>query len=269
MQAASRAGRYWIMGVKAKMVFVDGPGRCWHLTEWVRSQPATQQVVDVWVRAGQREQVSVRLIALRLPQDVVQRRKQRANCRVAGRPHHKGVQPLGRRPRPQAGRRSARRVRKHHKVSVSKQKQLDWLLVLTNVAGSLLWSEQVVALLRLRWQIELFWKLCKQEGKMDTWRSRKPQRILTELYAKLLGVLLAPWMTLQGCWHDPRRSLFKARQVIEWTAPWLVLALREQVAWQVIVAAICEALGSNCWTARRRKSPSTFQQLADPKLCGS
>jgi hypothetical protein len=46
-------------------------------------------------------------------------------------------------------------------------------------------------------------------------------------------------------------------------------ALREQVAWQVIMAAMCGALGSNCWTDRRRTSPSTFQQLADPKLCGS
>ena len=29
---------------------------------------------------------------------------------------------------------------------------------------------------------------------------------------------------------NPRRSLFKARQVIEWTTPWLVLALREHAA---------------------------------------
>jgi hypothetical protein len=43
--------------------------------------------------------------------------------------------------------------------------------------------------MRLRWQIELFWKLWKQEGKIDTWRSNKPQRILTEVSAKLLGVI--------------------------------------------------------------------------------
>ena len=33
---------------------------------------------------------------------------------------------------------------------------------------------------------------------------------LTELYAKLLGLLLEHWVTLQGCWADRRRSLFKA-----------------------------------------------------------
>ena len=269
MRTASQTGHYWITGVKANMVFVDGQGRSWNLTEWLRSQPAQQQMVDVWVRAGQPEQVPVRLIALRLPQEVVQRRKQRANSRLEGRPHGKGVQQLGRRPKQQPGRQAPQRSRKHHKVSASKQKQLDWLLVLTNVTTSMLSPAQVVALMRLRWQIELFWKLCKQEGQIDTWRSSKPQRILTELYAKLLGLLLEHWITLQGCWQDPRRSLFKARQVIEWTAPWLVLALREHVAWQVVLAAMCETLGSNCWTDRRRKPPSTFQQLADPKLCCS
>jgi Transposase DDE domain len=161
------------------------------------------------------------------------------------------------------------RARKHHKVSASKRRQLDWLLVLTNVAVCMLSAQQVVALMRLRWQIELFWKLCKQEGKIDTWRSSKPQRILTELYAKLLGLLMEHWITLQGCWHDPRRSLFKARQVIEWTAPWLVLALRGHVAWEVVLAAMCATMGSNCWTDRRHKPPSTFQQLADPQLSSS
>lgn len=159
MRAASKTGRFWITGVRANMVFVDGQGRCWNLTEWLRHQPAQQQRVDVWVRAGQPEQVPVRLIALRLPKEVVQRRKQRVNCRLEGRPHGKGVQQVGRRPKRQPGRQAPQRSRKRHKVSASKQKQLDWLLVLTNVTTSMLSPEQVVALMRLRWQIELFWKL--------------------------------------------------------------------------------------------------------------
>src|SRR5438270_5064214 len=117
--------------------------------------------------------------------------------------------------------------------------------------------------------IELFWKLCKQEGKLDTWRSSKPERILTELYAKLLGLLLEHWVTLEGCWADPRRSLFKARQVIQWTVPWLVLAIRGEVAWEVVLSLMAASMGSNCWTDRRQHPPSTFQQLGDPKLCGS
>ena len=211
----------------------------------------------------------MRLIALRLPEEVIRRRKQRAKREVERRPRSKGVQRCGRRPKRGPGRQPRQRAKKRHKVSASKQRQLEWLLVLTNVDGRMLSARQVVALMRLRWQIELFWKLWKQEGKIDTWRSSKPQRILTELYAKLLGLLLEHWVTLEGCWADPRRSLFKARQVIQWTVPWLVLAIRGEVAWEVVLSVMCSSMGSNCWTDRRRHSPSTFQQLGDPKLCGS
>jgi len=268
-RAASLSRRFWITGVKADMLFTDTQGRLWNLTEWVRSLPQSEQVVEGWVRAGKRDQVPVRLIALRWPKEVIQRRQQRAQREVEGRPRSKGVQQCGRRPKRGAGPQPRKRARKRHKVSVSKQRQVEWLLVLTNVESQVLSAEQVVALMRLRWQIELLWKLWKQEGKIDTWRSSKPQRILTELYAKLMGLLLEHWVTLEGCWADPRRSLFKARQVIQWTVSWLVLALRGQVAWEVVLALMGSSMGSNCWTDRRRHPPSTFQQLDDPKLCGS
>jgi hypothetical protein len=55
-----------------------------------------------------------------------------------------------------------------------------------------------------------------QHGKLDTWRSYKPQRILTELYAKLLGLLITHWEVVVGCWQAPNRSLLKAKQVVQW-----------------------------------------------------
>ena len=269
MRMASQHRRFWITGVKADMCFRDAQGRWWNLTEWVHSQPTDTQVVDVWVQAGKTEQVPVRLLALRLPEEVVRRRKRRANREVERRPHSKGVQRCGRRPKRGPGRQPRQRARKRHKVSARKQSLCQWLLVLTNVDGSVLDARQLVTLMRLRWQIELFWKLCKQEGKIDTWRSGKPQRSLTELYAKLLGLLLEHWVTIAGCWADPRRSLFKARQVMQWTGSWLVLAIRGAVSWEGVLTQMCATMGSNCWTDRRRHPPSTFQQLADPKLCGS
>jgi len=267
MRAASQNQEYWITGVKADMLFADEHGRWWNLTDWLHSLPQDQQVADVWVRAGKQEQVPVRLIAVRLPKEVIERRKKRANGSVERRPRSKGVQQCGRRSKKGPGRQPRKRARKHNKVSASKQRQLDWLLVLTNVDGSVLTAWQVVALMRLRWQIELLWKLWKQEGKIDTWRSNKPQRILTELYAKLLSLVIEHWITLDGCWSDPRRSLFKARQVLQWTVSWLVLAIRAELSWEVVLTKMSSSLGANCWTDRRKHSPSTFQQLADPKLC--
>ncbi len=86
MRAASQSRRFWITGVKADMLFSDQQGRLWNLTEWLRSLPADEQVVEVWVRAGKQEQVPVRLIALRLPEEVIRRRKKRAKREVERRP---------------------------------------------------------------------------------------------------------------------------------------------------------------------------------------
>lgn len=269
MQASSQNEQSWITGVKATMLFRDEKGCWWNLTRWLESHPAEAQVVDGWVQAGKAEQVPVRLLALRLPPEAVQRRSERASRTVERRPHRKGVQRCGRRPKRSAGRQPRQRARKRHRVSVARQRLRGWLLVLSNVSEQVLDARQVVALMRLRWQLELFWKLCKQEGKLDTWRSGKPWRILTELYAKLLGVLLAHWVSIQGCWADPRRSLFKARQVMQWTVSWLVLAIHGEISWERVVRRMTGAMNSNCWTDRRRHPPSTFQQLEDPRLCGS
>jgi len=123
MRAASQNEEYWITGVKADMLFADEHGRWWNLTDWLRSLPEDQQVADVWVRAGKQEQVRVRLIAVRLPQEVIERRKKRANGSVQRRPKSKGVQQCGRRPKKGPGRQPRKRARKHNKVSASKRRQ--------------------------------------------------------------------------------------------------------------------------------------------------
>lgn len=269
MREASSSQRFWITGVKADMLFQDASGCWWDLTRWVQKQPADRQVVDVWVQAGKQAQVPVRLIAMRLPCETVKRRRERASHTVERRAHPKGVQRCGRRSKRAAGRQPRPRARKRKRVSKRRQELSGWVLVLTNVPENLLDAQQVVTLMRLRWQIELFWKLCKQEGQIDTWRSAKPWRILTELYAKLLGVLLLHWISIQGCWADPRRSLFKARQVVAWTISWVVLAIRGEISWLRVFACMAGAMGSNCWLDRRRHPPATFQQLENPKLCCS
>jgi len=110
MRAASQSRHFWITGVKADMLFSDQQGRLWNLTEWLRSLPADEQVVEVWVRAGKRDQVPVRLIALRLPKEVIQRRKKRAKREVERRPRSKGVQRCGRRAKRGSGAQPRKRA---------------------------------------------------------------------------------------------------------------------------------------------------------------
>jgi hypothetical protein len=66
----------------------------------------------------------------------------------------------------------------------------DWTILLTNVPPEMLGVQEALVLMRWSFQIELLWKLWKEHGKLDTWRSYKPERILTEIYAKLLGLII-------------------------------------------------------------------------------
>ena len=65
---------------------------------------------------------------------------------------------------------------KRKKVSRARLRLADWTIVLTNVPQEMLTVEEALVLVRARWQIELFWKLCKQYGKLDTWGSYNQQR---------------------------------------------------------------------------------------------
>src|SRR5260370_6967763 len=61
--------------------------------------------------------------------------------------------------------------------------------------------------------MELVYKRWKQYGEGDEWHTANPWRILCELYAKLIGVLLQHWLIVLFAWHDPQRSLVKLAQV--------------------------------------------------------
>jgi hypothetical protein len=97
-------------------------------------------------------------------------------------------------------------------VSAARLRLADWTIRLPNVPHERLSVQEALVLVRWSFQIELFWKLCKQHGKLDTWRSYNPERILTEIKASLLGLVITYWQILLGCWQAPNRSLVKAKE---------------------------------------------------------
>jgi hypothetical protein len=136
----------------------------------------------------------------------------------------------------------------------------NWTIVLTNVPRKRLTAEQVLVILRLRWQIELLYKLWKQDGKIDEWRSKKPWRILCELYAKLSAMVIQQWLLTVGCWQDVHRSLVKAAQVVRREAGRIMVALYEGEL-QVILASIVRCMRSGCHLNTRKRAPNTSQFL--------
>ncbi len=138
---------------------------------------------------------------------------------------------------------------------------LGWTVVVTNVPRALLAVPEALILLRLRWQIELIFKHWKSQGTVDAWRSRKPYRILCEVYAKLLGLLIEHWMHLACGWHYANRSLTKAAQTIRQHALALGEALGAAEQMCVILQAIERCLVKGARLNSRRKAPNTYQLL--------
>ncbi len=101
---------------------------------------------------------------------------------------------------------------------------------------------------------------------MDTWRSAKPYRILTEIYAKLLGCLITHWLTLIECWQAPNRSMVKARQVMQWMAAVLALGVAGVIPLETMVQRTSHTMASGCTVNARRKRPAAYQLVDQRKL---
>lgn len=140
-----------------------------------------------------------------------------------------------------------------------------WTIVLTNVPRRRLSAEQVLVILRLRWQIERLFRLWKEHGHIDEWRSKKPWRILCELYAKLAAMLIQHWLIQVGCWQDAHRSWVKAAQVVRREAGRLMVGLYEG-GLEPVVESIVRCMQSGCRLNTRKAFPNTSQFLLGTPL---
>ena len=260
MRAHRAAGRYCLAPAKAGVLLIDKHGQCWDLVSFLRAQPGEE--VDVEVFLGKRERVPVRLLAKRVSDEQARRRRASAKRWVEGKP--KGVRRPNEHHRQSGAKRQRRRTQR--KTGKARMQLLGWTILITNVPQELLSLDEGLVLARCRWQIELLWKLWKQVGKLDTWRSAKPYRILTEIYAKLLGLLISHWLTLLECWHAPNRSLVKAHQVVQWMTSALALGVGGVVPLPMMVQRTSQAMASGCTVNARRKKPATYQLVDRPKL---
>jgi hypothetical protein len=144
-----------------------------------------------------------------------------------------------------------------------------WTIVVSNVPRARLSLPEALVLLRLRWQIERLFRLWKEHGQIDEWRTKKPWRILCELYGKLAAMVIQQWLIHEGCWRDPWHSLVKAAAVVRREANRIMVALYEGGVEQVL-HSIVRGMRSGCRIQRRRHHPSTAQLLLeglDWELC--
>ena len=136
-----------------------------------------------------------------------------------------------------------------------------WTLALTDVPRSLLSLPEALVLLRLRGPLELLIKWWKAQGKTDEWRSHKPWRILCELSAKLIGVLIQHWLRLSSRWDEPHRSLVKEALAVRSHAIMLAYADVEALSLPFVLEQLCRAAKHGSRLHPRKKRPTTSQLL--------
>ena len=262
MRQRGQQGQYWLTQAKATLCITDAQGRSCDLLTFLQQQERDE--VDVWVQVGKRDRLPARLIAVRVSAQTAQGRRQRANQRITLPPKGSQAHVPGKR----KSKEQRQGKRKAKPVSAARLRLADWTILLTDVPKERLSVAEALVLARCRWQIELLWKLWKHQGKLDTWGSYKPERILTEIYAKLLGLLITHWLTLLGCWQAPNRSLHQAKQAVEWMTPCLALGFTGLLPLECVVAHSVQTLRGSRIDTRRGK-PNTCQLLAQPELNSS
>jgi hypothetical protein len=228
-------GSFFLTRVPVQVVvFTPAGERIAHLPRWLAQQAQADGTVDVPVLLGATERLPVRLLAERVPDVVAAERRRRI-------------------------RQAAKK--KGQPVSAAALARADWTLFVTNAPVERLRGAEARGLYHARWQIELLFKRWKQEGHLATWRSAKPHRILIEVYAKLIGLILQQRLLWLSDWSRPHKSLHRAGRAIRDHIRALVAALDDPGALQRALRQLACCLDAATTTNRSRQRPSTADTL--------
>jgi Transposase DDE domain len=223
---------WWLTRIHIETRLVDPSGQVWTVADLLRQQ--SNDRVDVPIFMGLKQRLPCRLLAMRVPPAVAAQR--RRHWRRSGQ-------------------------RKQNKLHPDRDYLAQWNFWVSNIPADQLSLDEAWVLARCRWQIELLFKLWKSEGHIDESRSDNPWRILCEIYAKLIGMVVQHWLLLIGCWSHADRSLVKASRTVRMHAMSLALVLHHGQLVYGILMNIRRCLATGCRVNRRYRDPPTHQLL--------
>ena len=200
----------------------------------------TASLVDQVILLGATARLCCRLIAIRVPDEVANRRRQQARDKAK----KKGREP-----------------------SAEYLELLGWTLFVTNCKAEDLTWKAVVVLYRARWQIELLFKLWKSHNQLDRGRTgASAQEFMAVFYAKLLGVVLQHWILVATAWHVAARSLMKAANLLAEDIKEMMKALGDLGRLEELMRDLQRLIENQGKTTNRNKNPSHAQLMDDPDL---
>lgn len=227
-------GSYWLSRLKLTTEVLTLDKQRISLGQMLGHRESSE--IDTPILLGVKALLPARLLAQRVAPDVANQRRRQ----IRQQARRKGRTP------------SARRLA-----------LADWTILVTNAPQEKLSLCEGMVFLRVRWQIELLFKLWKSHGQVSHWQSQKPWRILCEVYAKLLVVIIQHWLILTGCWQIASRSLTKAAQTVAKHALHLAIAFASGQIDRLInaVEVIANCISAGCRLNPRKTSPNTYQLL--------
>ncbi len=233
---AIAAGTGYFLSRYHSQTTVHLAGKRLDLPRWLAQQ---DDVVDVAVTLGTQHPLPVRFLAIHVPHAVgeARRRRIREAARAGG-----------------------------HGVPKTTLALADWTILVTNAPATLLSAAEAEVLRRLRWQVELVFKLWKQHGQVDASRSAKPWRILCEVYAKLLALVLQHWVLLLGDRTFGTWRLVHAAATIRAMVVLIATTIDQPRRLHEVLQTIASLLAAIGPPNKRRTRPSAAQLLADPSL---
>ncbi len=231
MKAQHGRGEFWLSRLQPRTSVLAMDGQPINLLAWLK-QGVTRQ--EMYVRVGVAEQLPARLLVWQLPDGA--RAKRRAKMTANARDN-------GRMP------------------TAESLAGCDWNILITNVAPEKLSLDECFILYGVRWQIELLFKLWKTHGKLGHSRSEKPHRILCEVYAKLLGVVVQHWVVLTGLWQLQERSLVKGCQRVREQSARLAACINDLDSLTGLLKELADRFNYGCSLNTRKTKPNTSQRF--------
>lgn len=222
-------GISWISRGKSNLT-VQIDEQTHRLVGWLNHQ--TGDRVDREVKVGD-VGLACRLVAMRVPPAVAHERRRKAI---------------------QKAKKQGRQPSAQHLASC------DWTIYLTNLPAASWAATTIVTLYRVRWQIELLFKLWKSHHSVADHRYENATHQQIELYARLIAVVLQHWTILATGWSQVQLSLVKAARRIRESVPQIVAALRGLCSLESVLASLVVRV-ARCILDPRRKHPNTYQTL--------
>jgi hypothetical protein len=234
----AKAGAFFISRFKYNTCFYEAEsgGTSLNLGE-ILADTSQDRLKFAWFM-GDKLRLQVKVLFERLPEDVVEERRRKARAAAQKK-----------------GRTCSKR-----QLSL-----LEWSSLITNVPADRLSFEQVFCLYRIRWHIELIFKLWKSQAKLAVVGNMRFERVMCQLFARLIGLVIFQWLVAPLRVSDDFEMSFpKAFQVLQRHATRLLDSIAQGWATTAqVLADIAAAFTRFARKDKRNKHPSSYSQLLD------